>query len=235
MTGAMATVNRKIRARQTRDRIAAAAARLFAQQGYQGTPMGAIAAEAGVAVQTVYFAFHTKAELLIAAYDHAVLGSLDSPTPDQQEWHQQVLAASEHNATEALRLLADGVMGILGRSAPLEPVMVTSADDEVRHAYQLRHEARYQAYRQVIHTLARHDSIHPDLDEDTAADLLYAVLSPELHRLLCAFRGWAPEDFKDWALATLNSQLLHPELGGQPGRTRSSATSSTQRTGECTS
>ena len=31
------------------------------------TTMDAIAADAGVAVQTVYFTFHTKAELLLAA------------------------------------------------------------------------------------------------------------------------------------------------------------------------
>jgi AcrR family transcriptional regulator len=74
----MSEVNRKLRARQTRARIAASAARLFAERGYLGTPMDAIAAEAGVAVQTVYFAFRTKPELLIAAYDQAVLGNLDT-------------------------------------------------------------------------------------------------------------------------------------------------------------
>ena len=53
----------------------------------------------GVAVQTVYFAFRTKAELLIAAYDQAVLGSLDAPHPDQQDPHLRVLAQAEHDAT----------------------------------------------------------------------------------------------------------------------------------------
>ena len=43
--------------------------------------MDAIAAEAGVAVQTVYFAFRTKPELLIAAYDQAVLAAWTPPPP----------------------------------------------------------------------------------------------------------------------------------------------------------
>lgn len=215
-------VNRKIRARQTRDRIAASAARLFAARGYQGTPMDAIAVEAGVAVQTVYFAFRTKPELLIAAYDHAVLGNLDAPTPDRQEWHEQVLVQAKQNGAEALRLLVAGVMGILERSAPLVPVMVSSADDEVRDAFAERQQGRYDAYRRVVRTLARHGRIRPDLDEDKAADLLFAVLSPELHGLLCTSRGWAQEDFAQWALATLETQLLGPpESTKRRRRTRS--------------
>jgi len=223
MAGVMTDVNRKRRARQTRARIAAAAARLFAARGYQGTPMDAIAAEAGVAVQTVYFAFRTKAELLIAAYDQAVLGSLDAPTPDQQDWHLRVLAEAAHDPTQALRHLVDGVLDILGRSGPLEPVMLTSPDDEVRRAFQDRHQRRYQAHRQVIQTLARHGGIHPGLDEHKATDLLYAVLSPELYTILCTSRGWAPEDFKHWVLATLQTQLLHPQPPQRRRGTRSPA------------
>ena len=222
-------VNRKVRARQTRERIAAAAARLFAARGYQGTPMDAIAAEAGVAVQTVYFAFRTKPELLIAAYDQAVKGTLDAPTPDQQDWHRRALDEAEQDATEALRQFVDGVIDILGRSAPLVPVMVTSPDDEVRRAFQYRQLGRYEAYQQFIQTLARHRRLHPGLDEHKATDLLYAVLSPELHGLLCGFRGWTYEDFKEWALTTLRAQLLCPEAPSRRRRT-GSATSRASRT-----
>ena len=215
----MTGVKRKQRARETRARVAAAAARLFAARGYQGPPMDAVAAEAGVAVQTVYFAFRTKPELLIAAYDQAVLGSLDAPTPDRQDWHQRVLADAEHNPTEALRQFVDGVMGILGRSAPLVPVMVTSPDEEVRRAFEYRQQGRYEGYRQVVQALARAGNIHPELDEGKATDLLYGVLSPELHGILCASRGWTPEDFAQWALTTLQTQLLRPQQAQRRRRT----------------
>jgi AcrR family transcriptional regulator len=214
----MTGVNRKVRARQTRERIAAAAAGLFAARGYQGTPMTAIAAKAGVAVQTVYFAFRTKPELLIAAYDQAVLGTLDAPTPDRQDWHRRALDEAGHNATRALRQFVDGVMDILGRSAPLVAVMVTSPDDDVRRAYQDRQQGRYEAYQQLVQALERHGRIHPDLDEHKATDLLFAVLSPELHGLLCTTRGWAPEDFREWAFTTLQAQLLHHQASQQRRR-----------------
>jgi AcrR family transcriptional regulator len=213
---AMAAVNRKIRAQQTRERIATAAAHLFAARGYQGTLMDAVAAEAGVAVQTVYFAFRTKPELLQAAYDQAVKGTLDAPTPDQQDWHRRALDEAEGNAADALGHFVGGVTGILGRTAPLVPVMVTSPDEEVRNSFQDRQQWRYEGYQQFIEALARHGSLRRDLDERKATDVLYAVLSPELHGLLCGFCGWASEEFQAWALTTLQTQLL----GGAPVRRR---------------
>jgi hypothetical protein len=44
-----------------------------------------VAAEAGVAVQPVYFTFHTKPELLVARYDLAVLGGSNAPPPPHQD------------------------------------------------------------------------------------------------------------------------------------------------------
>jgi AcrR family transcriptional regulator len=41
-----------------------AAIACFTTSGYAGTTMAQIAEQAGVAVQTLYFTFHTKAELL---------------------------------------------------------------------------------------------------------------------------------------------------------------------------
>ena len=55
---------RQEQAAATRDRIAEAARRLFADQGYGSTSIEAIAAEAGVAVRTVYAAFGAKREIL---------------------------------------------------------------------------------------------------------------------------------------------------------------------------
>ena len=60
------------------------------------------------------------------------MGELDARTPDRQDSHQRVLAEAERDAPEPLRKLVDGVIGILARSGPLIPVMVTSADEEVR-------------------------------------------------------------------------------------------------------
>ena len=55
---------RQAQAAATRERIAEAARRLFGVAGYGSTSIEAIAADAGVAVRTVYSAFGTKREIL---------------------------------------------------------------------------------------------------------------------------------------------------------------------------
>ena len=65
---------RREQARSTRLKIVRAAHAVFVDRGYGGARMTDIAQAAGVAVQTVYFTFHTKGELLQACYETAVLG-----------------------------------------------------------------------------------------------------------------------------------------------------------------
>jgi AcrR family transcriptional regulator len=55
---------RQQRSRDALERIVAAAMKLFAQQGFEATPVSAIAAEAGVPVGTVYQRFASKSALL---------------------------------------------------------------------------------------------------------------------------------------------------------------------------
>src|SRR5215212_2657176 len=88
---APAPTSRRDRARATRLRITKAAYTLFCERGYAGTTMGDIAHAAGVAVQTVYFAFHTKSELLSRAYDFAVLGEADPVPPERAMWYRNMV------------------------------------------------------------------------------------------------------------------------------------------------
>ena len=54
------------RARQTRQRVVAAAIDCFVESGYPATTMADIADRAGVAVQTTYASFKTKRAILAA-------------------------------------------------------------------------------------------------------------------------------------------------------------------------
>jgi AcrR family transcriptional regulator len=54
-------------AAETRKRLLAAAADVFAERGYDGTRVADIAAAAGVSNGALYAHFHSKAELLVAA------------------------------------------------------------------------------------------------------------------------------------------------------------------------
>ena len=65
----------------------AAAYDLFCELGFRAATMDAIAERAGVAVQTLYFTFHTKDELVQAVHEWTVLGD-DPVAPPLQSWYR---------------------------------------------------------------------------------------------------------------------------------------------------
>ena len=69
------STRRRAQAEATRRDILDAAQRLFEARGYAATTMDAVAAEAGVALKTVYVAFETKAGLLRALWNHLLRAS----------------------------------------------------------------------------------------------------------------------------------------------------------------
>src|SRR6478609_2792498 len=68
---------RREQAAATRRSILEAAMRRFEADGYTATTMEAIAAEAGVALKTVYLAFTTKSGLLRALWDLLLKGDVE--------------------------------------------------------------------------------------------------------------------------------------------------------------
>ena len=112
-------LTRREKAAATRERIITAASVVFAEAGYVGARMTDIATRAGVAVQTVYFVFHTKAELLKACFDHAVLGPERLPPPQQPFWTEMAAARS---GRAALAAFVRGNTAILARVAAIDEV-----------------------------------------------------------------------------------------------------------------
>src|SRR5690554_2448277 len=74
------STRRARQAAQTRADVLAAAMALFAEQGWAGTTLAAIADEAGVSVETIYNGFGSKKALLREAFDVAVVGDAE-PIP----------------------------------------------------------------------------------------------------------------------------------------------------------
>jgi hypothetical protein len=52
--------------------------------------------------------------------------------------------------------------------------------------------------------------LRPRLRERDAGDIIHALLSPEMYRLLVVDRGWPPERYETWLTGTLVDQLLAP-------------------------
>lgn len=198
---------RRRKAEATRRKILQAAHAEFLDSGFHGATMAAIAKRAGVAVQTVYFVFHTKPELISAVIDAAVLG--DDPTPPEEaDWWKAMEA--EADPAEALRIFIRGAAPLFARAAPISEVLRAAAltDEEVRRTHE-RHEAlRYSAYRQIVGMLARSGRLRDGLDVDSAADVFFTLVGDTVYFLLTAERGWSEQRVVDWLCASLPILLL---------------------------
>jgi AcrR family transcriptional regulator len=182
-----------------------AAYRQFVEHGF-GVPLTSIAKEAGVAVQTLYFTFHTKTELLRATLELAVLGDDQPLAPHQRSWMEQVQAEPDQN--KALRLLVSGTHPMFERVAPLVGIF-RSGDPEVAALWDHAQELRLDGYRQhVMPALAKKGRLRRGLDLDSATDILFVLLSPSVYNEFVLGRRWSTARWQDWITETLANALL---------------------------
>lgn len=212
----MSPVNAKQaeKARQTRRRVIDAAQELFVERGYGVTTLQEVADRAGVSVQTIYFTFRNKRTLLKELGDIAVAGD-DEPVPTmEREWFTAAMAAPTADAQ--LRAHIDGAVAVCARSSAVFEVLRTAAaqepeiDELWRQGNAKRHTVQVAAAKAMLAKPGARPSSDADAeaDVDRVADLLYAILSPELYLVLVRDRGWTPEQFADWAYDTLRAQLF---------------------------
>ena len=208
--------SRRERARATRLRITRAAYALFCEQGYAGTTMADIAQAAGVAVQTVYFTFHTKGEVLSSAYDIAVMGESDPAPPQAQPWY--VAAVAEPMVSRALRWVVEGAGEIERRVAPLDLAARAAAagDPETARVWDHHEKMRADGYRDIVDLLRGKAELRPGLAPERATDLMLLFVGPAVYRSLVMDRAWAHREWVDWTTATL-LELVFGLSGGEPG------------------
>ncbi|GAB3845601.1 TetR/AcrR family transcriptional regulator [Dactylosporangium cerinum] len=199
---------RAAQAQRTRAQIVAAAAELFAGNGYAATTIDAIAAAAGVSRKTVFTSVGGKVELLKLAYDQAVAGD-DEPMPLRERAVVKALEA-EPDAARMLAGFAAMVTGIQGRTATLHVALAGAAESEPEARVLLDHleQQRLSAMRRPATLLRRLGALRDGLSVSTAADILWLHNDPLLYHRLVHQRQWTPAQFQDWLTRALQTQLL---------------------------
>lgn len=209
---------RKQRALQTRRRMLEAAYRLFCAHGYAETTMVAIAEAADVAVQTLYFTFHTKGAILGEVLGAAVLGferwpgPLPEPVADRQllDLHPWFAAFErEPVAAVALAMFVDEALPPLFRSAPLLTAMHAAAGDPDVHAVMHRGERqRVSLWTTAVKLLAKkRGGLRAGVTAARGADILLVLLGNETVDGLRG-RGWSHAECRRWLVDVLGQQLL---------------------------
>jgi AcrR family transcriptional regulator len=199
---------RKQQASQTRMRILDASQRLFGERGYAASTVEAIAAAAGVAVDTVYAAFGSKRGVLQALLNVRVGG--DEAELDLLARAGPLAVQREPEQRAQLAAFAADVSSIIERARPVDDIIRGAAAVDAEIAA-LRSEAqayRYRNIRQLVSWLAAKGPLRGGLSEDDAAAIAWTMSSPEVHGLLRVARGWSAERYAAWLAQSLARILL---------------------------
>jgi TetR/AcrR family transcriptional regulator, regulator of autoinduction and epiphytic fitness len=202
------STRRQQQAKQTRRAILDAAAVLFVDPGYAATPLTAVAAKAGVAVQTVYAVFGTKRQLLSELVDVTVAGD-DEPValPDRAfvaEINALAGAAAKltryaHHLARTNARTAEVVLALAGAA---------TADPDAAAIWRKNQDERRLGMRAFGAALMATGELRPDLDVEQVADVLWLAMDVRNYDWLVRQRGWTLEQYEDWYVRTVSGELL---------------------------
>ncbi len=192
---------------ETQRVIVEAAARLFLEHGYHATSIGRIAAEAGVAVQTIYNAVGSKGDLLSRVLDFAAAGER-APVPVPQFMREQ--AEAEPDPGRIIAQLIEFWRGALPRTAPIFRIIreAAAADPEIAALERDRATQRLRNYKHAAQLLADRDALRPGTTTESAAATIFAIGHPETYRTLVLDGDWDDDTWANWLQATLEAALL---------------------------
>ncbi len=199
---------RREAAERTRHAIVQAGHARFVAKGWAGTTMAAIARDARVALDTVYATVGTKSALLRLLIEGALSG-VDEPVPAEERAYVKAIQDAPDAPTK-IALYAAALRIILPRLAPLVHVLqaASGAEPALDALWREISARRARNMRLFAADLANTGALRPDLSVEEAADVVWAMNSPELYLLLVDGRGWTPERYERWLADSWRRLLL---------------------------
>ncbi|WP_405722210.1 TetR family transcriptional regulator [Streptomyces sp. NBC_00046] len=143
-------------------------------------------------MQTIYFVFRNKPSLLKELVDVAIAGD-DEPVPTMDRpWFAEVMSAP--TAENALTALTTATRRTLEHVAAIDEMVraATATNPEIRELWPDQADPRYAVISTAAKSLTKKPGARPAVPVETAADIIYAVLSPELFLVLTRDRAWPP-------------------------------------------
>jgi TetR/AcrR family transcriptional regulator, regulator of autoinduction and epiphytic fitness len=208
-------IDGQARTRLARAAVVQAARALFLKRGYAATTIEAISDTSDVPPATVYRLFSSKLGILKALLDVSIAGD-DQAAPLQDRANARALFAD----ADPVKQLS-GFVGICreinARSAPAYQILLSAAGTDPEAAALLAEytRQRQEGQGQIARSLARSGALRPELKQRDAADIIHALMSPEVYRLLVGDRGWPPQRYEQWLKGVLIDQLLPPPATGR--------------------
>jgi TetR/AcrR family transcriptional regulator of autoinduction and epiphytic fitness len=202
------SARRQEQARQTRRAILDAAARLFVDPGYAATPLTAVAAEAGVAVQTLYAAFGTKRRLLSELLDVTIAGDDEPVALPDRPFVADIRAIDDPRGK--LARFASHLAATHARQAQVMLALAgaATASPDVAAIVRKNEEDRYRGMSMFAADLRVTGALRDDLTIDEVTDVLW--LAQDVHNFdwLVRRRGWPPERYQRWYVDTVAAAIF---------------------------
>jgi AcrR family transcriptional regulator len=199
---------RQAQTRRNREAILDAAQRQFLEDGYAATTVAAVAAEAGVSVETIYKAFGGKSGLVRGIYDRGLVGP--DPVPAyrradevrERETDPRAIMRSWGTIASEVSAVVSPVARLVRVAAAADPDMAALLrDHNDRREARARHHARF---------LKRRGYLREDVSLAQATDIIWTCTSDELYDLLVTQRGWSLPRFARWLADFMTTALLPP-------------------------
>jgi AcrR family transcriptional regulator len=197
---------RRKQARQNREAVLDAAQHQFGTTGYAATTIGAIAAVAGVSVETVYKTFGSKSGLVRGLYDRGLTGRDTMPAyarSDEmrdRESDPRVIMRNWGALTTEVASVVTPIRLLMRSAAVTDPEIATLlADSDAERLTRTAHHARFLADRGYL---------REGITLDRATDILWTCSSVELYELLVLQRGWSSAEFAGFIADFMISGLL---------------------------
>lgn len=203
-----ASARRQEQALQTRRAILDAAGRLFVHPGYAATPLTAVAAEAGVAIQTVYSVFGSKRQLLSELVDRTVAGDDDPVALPDRQFVADIRALDDPRAK--LRRYARHLSDIHARQAEVMLALAgaATADPDAAAIRQKNDDDRHRGMTMLAAELIATGRTRPDVDTGQVADVLWLAMDVHNYDWLVRRRGWTVDRFERWYVDTVAAAIL---------------------------
>ena len=202
---------RQAQSRATKAQVVDAARVLFVEGGYPATTIESISDSSGVPPATIYRLFGSKVAILKSVLD-VTFGGDDEPIAfgDRSEVRA---ALAEPDPERLLDAFAHIGRTFMERSAPMLRVLATAATvdpEAARLLENVRHQ-RITGQSRIADALAKRKALSPDLSRSDAADIIYALWSPDMHRVLTEERHWPQDRYEEWLARAQKRLLLAPQ------------------------
>jgi AcrR family transcriptional regulator len=194
-------------------RIIDAAAALFIEQGFGATSIDQIAAAVDVSPESIYKKYGSKAGILSAVIEVALVGEPDriavvDRAPGLADITRDVCAARFADYAKFIRVLNE-------RVAPLIRVMeqATSSEPALKELRSRLHDIQKADCRHWIGQLGAR-SLRPGLSTAQAVNVMSTINTPYVFSLLTVDGDMTTDEYEHWLAHALPHLLLKPQLLG---------------------